>query len=325
MTPRCDDWRAWPGEAVEPLIALEVRTWADQLDWDVAEAWSVLEPARASGRLPGFIARDDAGHPIGWTCFLLHRSCLQVIALVAADAGGTRALVEAVLASPQAESADRIILSVRDAAPALAATLAEQGFETTVYRYLARPRGSRYDDRKTPPGVVVRPWAGADAAAIARLCDRAYTPSREVRAFAPNGTQDEWREYIANLLTTPDCGRFLPMASFVVAGRHRGEIDGVVLTTSLGPGTAHIAQLAVDPEVRGRGLGRLLVARALAAVEALEFVRTTLLVSAANQQTIAIYRREGFADRAAFVVAGGTQPRRSSSAALAMGGASTRR
>ena len=339
MTPRCEDWRGLPSSAIEPLVTAEVRAWRDELAWDVADAWQAIEPARAAGRLPGYVTRDTSGRVTGWTCFFPHRGSLHVVALVSASAADTVALVEAILASPEAESAAGIVVSVREAAPQLRETLASRNLATATYRYLAAPIGQRSSPggQHAPiPGassygdatVVLHPWRHADAEAAARLCARAYQDAADVRAFAPRGTSDEWREYVASLLTTPDCGRFLPEASFVVPGRRpaeRAEIDGVVITSCLGPGTAHIAQLAVDPASRGLGWGRALVRAALDAAARRGLTRATLLVSAANDRAMAIYEAQGFTARAAFVVADARQPRRLSSAALATGGASTRR
>ena len=119
----CEDWRGLPSSAVVPLLAAEVRSWRDQLMWDVTETWGLIEPARAAGRLPGMVARDASGRATGWTCFFLHRGSLHVVALVGATSSDTDALVEAILASPEADSADGIVVSVRDAAPALGEAL----------------------------------------------------------------------------------------------------------------------------------------------------------------------------------------------------------
>jgi ribosomal protein S18 acetylase RimI-like enzyme len=51
----------------------------------------------------------------------------------------------------------------------------------------------------------------------------------------------------------------------------------------------------------------------------------TLMVSSENREAAALYETLGFRDRADFVVAVNRQPRRSTSVALATGGANTRR
>ena len=115
----CVDWRTCAHQEVAPLLAAETQAWCRDLDWDVTEAWRVVEPARRAGQLPGFIVRDDCGRPIGWTAFLLHRTSLQVLAFAAPDAMASETLVDAILASPEAWQAESIIFCVRAAASSL--------------------------------------------------------------------------------------------------------------------------------------------------------------------------------------------------------------
>jgi ribosomal protein S18 acetylase RimI-like enzyme len=98
-----------------------------------------------------------------------------------------------------------------------------------------------------------------------------------------------------------------------------------VIVTDLGPSTAHIAQIAVDPAYRGQGWGRRLVRAAAHAAFTRGYAQMTLLVSASNRAATALYENEGFTDRATFLVASRRQPILSTSAALATGGESTRR
>ncbi len=124
------------------------------------------------------------------------------------------------------------------------------------------------------------PGVNHDAAA-AELCARAYADGSGVRAFAPDGTPGEWQEYVEQLRKGPGCGWFVPELSLVAPGARVGELDGAIMITDLGPGTVHVAQVAVDPRARGRGLGRRLVRAALGQA-AVTFDRATLLVSSAN-------------------------------------------
>jgi ribosomal protein S18 acetylase RimI-like enzyme len=86
-------------------------------------------------------------------------------------------------------------------------------------------------------------------------------------------------------------------------------------------GTGHIAQVAVDPGMQGRGVGARLVTGAMAAFAAGGFSRVTLLVSEENHRAVGLYTGLGFRNRASFVVALNRQPRRLSRVAPAVGGA----
>ncbi|MEO8481937.1 MAG: GNAT family N-acetyltransferase [Acidobacteriota bacterium] len=324
----CVDWRMCAPHEVAPLLAAETQAWRRDLHWDVTEAWRVVEPARRAGQLPGFVARDERG-PRGWTAFLLHGASLQVLAFAASDALASEALVDAILTSPEAAQAESVIFCVRAGASPLSQTLATRGFQLDPYRYLSldltalshNPLPTTDSVRDASKGV--RAWAD-DRDAFADLCARAYAGSTEVRAFAPSGSPDEWHDYVESLLGGPGCGWFRPEFSFVLPGARGRALAGAVFVTDLGLSTAHVAQVVVDPALRGRGVAQRLMHAAACAAATSRFLRMTLLVSAVNRPAAAVYARMGFRDRAEFVVATRSQPSLSTRDALATGGESTR-
>lgn len=294
---RCVDWRTRSAADVEPLVSAEARAWLRELHWDVTDAWQVIEPARAAGHLPGFLAVDDAGRPLGWTAFLNHANSLQVMALVAPDHLATRALVDAVMSAPETAAADVAIVCVRSSAPGLADALLAHGFDVESCRYMVVTLADFHE-----PVTDLAPWTASHDDAVAALWARAYAGQTGIRAFAPHGTSAEWREYVGQLRKGPGCGWFLPEFSFVAPAEDGGELRGAILVTDLGPRTAHVAQIAVDPAWRGRGLARRLVRAALGRAASI-FDRATLLVSPANRPAIALYESMGFEDLATFTVA----------------------
>jgi ribosomal protein S18 acetylase RimI-like enzyme len=325
----CVDWRTCAHQEVAPLLAAETQAWRRDLDWDVTEAWRVVEPARRAGQLPGFVARDDRGHSRGWTAFLLHRTSLQVLAFAAPDATASEALMDAILASREAAQAESVIFCVRAAASHLRQALLTRGFRVDPYRYLSLDLRSLTDpdltvdvSNRIPAGLRV--W-GDDGDGFADLCARAYAGSKEIRAFAPSGSIGEWHDYVESLLRGPGCGWFRPELSYVVPGARDASLGGAVFVTDLGLSTAHVAQIVVDPAYRGRGTAQGLMRAAARAAAGRGYLRMTLLVSAANQPAEAAYARLGFQERAGFVVATRAQPSLSTSEAFATGGESTRR
>jgi ribosomal protein S18 acetylase RimI-like enzyme len=304
---------------IEPLLQAEAREWRTDLGWDVTDAWKGVEPARAAGYLPGLVVREDDGHISGWSCFLLHRNTLQVAMIVADAPDRAAVIVEGILASPEAQRATTQTICIRDAAPGIRGVLLTRGFEVATYRYLGVSLGV--------PGPIEAPcrtWGVDDAGAMARLCARAYAGTAEVRAFAPHGSPDEWQEYIATLVTGPGCGHFLPSASFVIPGRQARRVDGAVIATALGNSTAHIAQVAVDPDVRGLGHGRSLVTSSMYAAASAGFQEMTLLVADTNARAAGLYETLGFTDRSTFVVAVRRQPRKLKRVAMELVGAESK-
>jgi ribosomal protein S18 acetylase RimI-like enzyme len=112
----------------------------------------------------------------------------------------------------------------------------------------------------------------------------------------------EWRHYIASLTNGTGCGWFAPEISGVVRDGHAPGMRGAIVMTDLGPGTAHVAQMAVDPALQGKGLGRALLSAALLKAAPL-FARATLLVADSNHAAAALYATSGFRDIASFIVA----------------------
>ncbi len=168
----------------------------------------------------------------------------------------------------------------------------------------------------------LRRWRARDGEAVAALLETAYPGADGVRPFAPQGTHDEWQEYVGQLVGAAGCGTIMPEACYVVPdGPDR--VSGVVLVTRLASATAHIAQLAVDPQAQRRGLGRLLVNAACASAAAAGCDRITLLVEGRNVAARRLYEASGFPPVARFVSAGSRQPLRLTSVAVG-GGASIR-
>lgn len=290
------DWRGARPADVVPLVEAEAREWLTRLHWDVSDAWHVIEPARQAGELPGALVLDASRGPVGWSAYLRHRNSLQVMTLVATRPEDTRALVDTIMASPEANASDAAIVCVRDTSPGIVAALGAHQFSVQPYRYLVADL-----ERFHPTADVFVPIADSDDR-LARLFARAYADDDVIRAFAPGGTLDEWAEYIGQLRRGPGCGWCQADLSLASQDAAAGELTAAILVTHLGPGTAHIAQLAVDPASRRLGLGRRLVEAALGGAAA-RYQRATLLVSAANGAALSLYTSLGFSETARFIVA----------------------
>ncbi len=316
---RLDDWALVPAEEMAALYRREAARWHDELHWESADTWDALERARRSGRVPGLVARLDSGAIGGWIYYYLHGAELQIGALTAASPGTAAALLDAVLASPAALVATRILFFAFTDAPAVAELLTARGFALNRQHYLIRPLTA------APADAALRPWHDADLHAVAAVLAAAYDGPDPRRAFVPSGTAADWHDYVRQLTTTTGCGRFQP-ALCRMAARDVGPYDGVALVTAVSESSAHLAQLAVHPGAGGTGLGRRLLASVAAAAAAAGYARLTLLVSEDNTRARRLYDAAGFTERGVFMAATrAAQPRRSTSEACCSGGASTRR
>ena len=304
------DWRFESAIRVSAWLEAEYDWWQIHLGWDLRSAWTAVEPARASGRLPGFSIEDEDGQSIGWSFFLRHGDSLQIASIVAGEREATAALIDGILASPEASDASTIVSFTRAQPPGLADELAARGFEVEAYRHLEVPTAGFPLVETT-----VEPWYETGSARVQTLLERAYTKSSELRPFAPNGHPHEWAEYVTSLIDRNACGRFLPEASGVIVSDREDSsraplaraaesgLDGAVVVTTVGPKTAHVAQIAVDPSARGNGLGAQLICAAAAAAGAQGYERLTLLVAESNVGAGALYERLGFCQTATFLAA----------------------
>jgi ribosomal protein S18 acetylase RimI-like enzyme len=304
------DWRFLAAPEAALLQRAEAERWLSVLHWDTRATLARVEAARHAGGLPGYAVRDAEGTVRGWTFFLLHQGILQIGAFVADSIDATRALIDAILAAPEATNASAAMCFVFSTAPGLIEELTRRGFAVDRYRYLrielaARPPENivpARDDASISQSSFAAWSAPAQLEAMAALLRGAYPADAGARPFASRGTPAEWLDYVTQLVTTTACGAFLAEASFVAAGAATG-FDAATLITRLSADTAHVAQIAVAPPARQRGLARRLLLASLDAARRTGHRRATLLVSERNQPAGRLYEDVGFEQVAAFVSA----------------------
>ena len=303
---KCIDWREAPAEVVAPLYAAEHARWARELDWDATANWIVIEAARTQGTLPGYLALDRSGKVAGWAFFHLQDDVLQVGGLTGRTHSIARTLLNTIMRSPEAGRARDVSCFVLPDQPATTAFV-QRRFEALAFLYLRRditaPAAGDASSRLTPVAhpARLRPWSAQhDAPDTVRLMAAAYGNSAAARCFAGRRGLDGWVHYVRQLIHTPGCGVLLPSAS-VAARTPDGTLCGAVLTTSIGPTAAHIAQIVVDPSHARQGLGRRLVEAACVAVRGEGRRYMTLLVAEDNAPARALYDGAGFEPRSQFL------------------------
>lgn len=294
---RIEPWsHAASGDLVAAFEA-DASRWRRELGWDTRELWLAVDRARTTGRLDGLVCVDDDGRLAGWTYFVARGGDVHCGALEAGSPAATAAVADALLATPGAATAERVLLFVYSEAPALDDVLRHRAFDLVPYDYRVRPLGER--SRGPVPGRV---WDLRDLETTAAVLQAAYVRSDPRRPFAPHGTASEWREYVSDLVMGQGCGRFRPTLSIAVPGE-REALDGVALVTDLGEGTAHLAQIAVRPAARGTGLGGAMLDAVTRQCATAGFTRLSLLVERSNDRAGAMYARAGLAVQATFLCA----------------------
>jgi ribosomal protein S18 acetylase RimI-like enzyme len=234
----------------------------------------------------------------GWAFYLHEDVTLHIGGLVAASPAATAALVDAALGL--AGTVDAAACFIRDRAPGLVDALARRGFEVERYFYLARVLTP--DDAAVPEpggdGPALDRFRPGDARAAGDLLQDAYA-LEQGRHFAAHGTAAEWRHYVDTIVAQRGCGVFDPLATRVL--RDAEGLRGAALVTAIAPRTAHLAQLAVRPDCRGRGLAARLLDQAMASAARAGKSAMTLIVGERNAAARALYASRGFVERGLFV------------------------
>jgi GNAT superfamily N-acetyltransferase len=137
----------------------------------------------------------------------------------------------------------------------------------------------------------LKPPEEAEVLKLTRFLQDVYEGHMEQSFGMHVGSDDEWREYVADLFKGAS-GRFMPEASYVALEGER--IVGALLTTHW-MGMPLVAELGVAKDRRGRGLGRALLQATLHRLATLGEPRAALYVTVGNDPAIRLYESLGFA------------------------------
>jgi ribosomal protein S18 acetylase RimI-like enzyme len=288
------DWRDADPAALRGCYDAERQYWDAALAWDTTATWLAVEQARVTWGLPGLVVTGDDGRADGWAFYLPDGDIVSIGGMTAASTTATALMLDAILEASRTQHA-AVSCFLPERAAGLGAALRERGFTLEPYLYLACPLA-----RVSTPALRGDDWSPADVPAAADLLRAAYPGDSGVH-FAPHGTRAEWLRYVTNLVEQTGCGALQPSLTRVVRGERR--LQALALITSLGPRTAHLAQLAVDPGCRRQRLAATLISEGMARAGERGFEQMTLLVAESNVAAAALYRELGFTPRASFVAA----------------------
>jgi molybdate transport system substrate-binding protein len=209
---------------------------------------------------------EAGGHPIG---------CTQTTEIVATPA------VALVAPLPKGHELATVYTlavnaSARDGAAARALAERLTGRESSALR-----AASGFE------GIAIRRAVPADAAAAREivfdtLVDYGFTPE-------PQGTDAD--------LMDLDAGFFSRGGAFDVACAPDGTVVGCCGLKPMGHGSVELRKMYLRKDVRGQGVGRRLLERALALARAKGFARVELETASVLTEAIALYRKAGFRPR----------------------------
>ena len=288
------DWRELPVESAAHLYRSERARWHRQLSWETTETWKTIETARVTWGLPGLICRDHE-RVVGWTFYLPREGSIDIGGLYTEHEAVTAALVERLLDHARSIGALRGFFYL--AAPGAEQAFTSRGLRVTRFLYLVADLGDTGPAGAPPAACPSVRWAGDRLDVAARLLQAAYGETG--RIYAPGNDVREWQTYVANLVADSACGRFSPSLSRMI--ERDGRLAALAIVTAIGPATAHLAQIAVRPADRRKGIAGDLLRQVLATAARHGFARLSLLVSAENTAALDLYRALGFTARDQFL------------------------
>jgi ribosomal protein S18 acetylase RimI-like enzyme len=257
--------------------------------------WTTVEQARITWGLPGFVTIDDGGSARAWSFHFIDDRVLRIGGLVAESEAATTQLVDASMRAARAADVDVAACFIPDRAVGLRPVLETRGFACERFDYMARPLAAPSAAGRR--ALAVEPWDG-DRRAAATLLHGAYSRD-EALHFTAGGTVDDWCGYLSQVIEQTGCGTFDPASTVMIRNGH--DLIAFALMTSLAAGTAHLAQLAVRADHRGRGIATQLLNAAMdrAAQQGRSLI--TLLVAGRNSVALRTYGRLGFEPRSTFL------------------------
>ena len=303
------DLRHFSARQLRPLLEREAELWQERLRWDYRASTELLLQYLESRILHGFVALDR-GRVCGYT-FCVYEGHKAVIGDAFAaghassgDADTTRLLLTHVLEmlrhSPAVDRVESQLLLFN--AGEFAGLFAGPGF--TVYPRLflecdlRRPADEAAQE--IPAELELMPWNAQDYQAAAELIYTCYVGHTDAQINDQYRTLHGSLRFLHNIVRFPGCGIFEANLSWMLRDRKTRVLIGMILSSRVAPEVAHITQLCVAPEFRGRGFGRLLLERCAEGLLGAGFEAVTLTVTEGNDQAVRLYERFGFTLRHRF-------------------------
>ena len=286
---------------LDALFEEEAEHWLEAFRWDYRPSLALIRRFVETRSLEGCAAFDERG-AAGYGFYVFEDEKALLGGLFVAKRTGDAGLPERLLA------ALLLTLRTRPEIARIEAQLIPFGHSLDAalerHRFRLHKRQFMYLDLTAPRAAAGR--AGhSNHLHIERWHDRCFEPCARLieRAYARHVDSDINEQYrseggasrfLRNVVLLPGCGQFLPEASLVIPGGSRSELHGVVLTSVVAPGVAHVTQICLQPPLHGKGQGRQLLRASIEALQARQFKGLSLTVTSSNLPAVRLYETEGF-------------------------------
>ena len=310
------DLRHFSGRQLRPLLEQEAEVWTRRLRWDYQASTELLLQYLDSRILPGFVALVR-GRICGF-CFCVYEGQKAVVGDIYASRHEqdplaiaqvlTRHLLETLEASPDIFRIEAQLLLFEDHvlpplfAGALSRNTRLQSFGRLFleHKLPAERTGFLQQEQAPalpylPPGIELCRWSPAFYQPVAELIQRAYLGHLDSEINDQYRTLGGALRFLHNIIRFPGCGNFDPDSSFMLRDQASNLPVAVILVSRVASDTAHVTQLCVAPDQRGRRLGHTLLHHTLRHLPARRYRYITLTVSEQNTIAVRLYHDAGFA------------------------------
>ena len=298
--PEIVDLRELREKDLDPLLEEEGITWRSIFNWDSRASSDLVRRFVKIQALNGF-ALMQGGRVIGYSYYVCEDRkaligdlyLLREFASVDNEDLLLGAVLQALLNTPYMLRIEAQLLIMHGP------------FERPMpfSRYLkVHPRNfmmADIDDVAELPGGgaiqthLFEPWTDRRQDEAARLIAKAYDGHEDSTINDQYRSVSGAKRFLLNIVQYPGCGSFFGPASYVALNTS-GELVGISLASLVSDDSGHITQICVSPEERGTGAGYEMLRRSLAALAEHGCRKTSLTVTASNQEAIRLYQRMGF-------------------------------
>jgi ribosomal protein S18 acetylase RimI-like enzyme len=297
------DLRHFSARQLRPLLEREAELWRTRLRWDYRSSTELLLQYLESRILQGFVALDR-GRVCGYT-FCVYEGRKAVIGDafavnggvgVATDPATTRLLlthaIEMLRHSPAVDRVESQLL-LFDAGEFRSLF---SGPEFTIYPRLFLELKLANLAAQVNPGPLhdLAAWGPHDYQRAAELIHTCYEGHTDAQINDQYRSLHGSLRFLHNIVRFPGCGVFEPNLSWILHDKASGAMLGMVLVSRVGDRVGHVTQLCVAPNLRGHGMGALLLSQCATAMAQAGFEAVTLTVTEGNTEAVRLYERFGF-------------------------------
>jgi ribosomal protein S18 acetylase RimI-like enzyme len=306
------DLRHFRSADLRPLLEKETAAWSRLLSWDYRSSAEMILRYMDARILPGYAAVEN-GEVMGYSFFVYEGSKGVIGDLyVDGERPGTAGhamekrllghVIETLQQSPGIHRIEAQLLL--HPAAMLAQPFVDEGFRRYPRLFMELPlQGRMIEDNNFAarfPEVDLRKWSEEDFQSAAAVITAAYHGHVDSEINDQYRTLNGSLRFLNNIVRFPGCGLFDQEGSLMARNRFTRAAMGVILCSRVKNDVAHVTQVCLTPEQRGRGLGEALITSACSELRKRGCHSLSLTVTEANASAVMLYRRMGFSVKHVF-------------------------